>query len=674
MPRKRGFFDERDALDILREAFGGKPKRTRKPRVQLASFFGFSTSNLITPEVGTPIPDANNQGASTATPSAQSDIVLIAKSNEARLAELQILIKERTLTGAEEQELHARTAARVSQYDISEVEKVLETSRQIGTEIPQGYNNAAAIIKLEITKLKSGSASALPSPAGASDDLSGANTIPPSNVSVGTKPTIESPVLPTSPPSTPPMPIKLPSPLPTPAQPKQSGNVPHAPLTTISETEAPMLEVITERIEATAELPSIDALEEQMKSAVMHANKAPLPPAPPTLPTPPKDSNTSTGKSAPRKPIPAPIPQPELVAPKIEGADIHAENQKIAIPPKPATTPKPLPISKIKPLDTLEPTPLTPEETDDLLSGQYPEAIVSPEDLALVLEKKKIPAASKKPSLPKKSRNFLVTAKKGDALWNLIEDRLGSSDAMGKDFANKFNALPSSKRIHIIDAVETFIRKSADLFHIADPNNIRPGDTFNLGPILDDEKSMLELVVNAQDKEKALDAVIVEMDNVIVDRSRANGDKTPIEHEIDKAIFGPILPVEEVISTEDDPQYTPRPISEGLPGTEKNKIEIKLYPEENHWRKFLGFTAEHYNSIRNIKVKQILDLVPSREKAETSWNSAVRQELLDVPRRNFESLVRLSEFIRGYSSGNGKGIREMTIRQFFGGICRNKKN
>lgn len=566
MPRKRGFFDERDAVEILRDAFFGIPKQTRKPRIQLAS---------AAIPIPTPLP-------------LSPDLEKVKQSNQARIAELKKIAKDSKLSPTDEKELHARIAADVSQYNIPEIKKVLETSRELGTEIPQGYNEATAFIRKELIKLK----------------------------------TTEAP-----PPAPLPQPKKIPPPPPVPA-PKPKVSIP-------LKSESPILKPES--------LPSIDALEEQFKQAEQ--------------------------KIAQEQAKPVTVPTKIPFAPPL---------------PKEGTTPT-------------KPKLLTPKQTEELLSAANTKSIITPEELAKALEKRKsvkavekqpIPSAKepekfqqiekKAPPAPEPvppsfaeehAKRFRVTAKRNDALWNLIEDRLGSSNAMGANFARMFNALPRSKRIQVIDAVEDFIQKNKDSFKI--PAVLQPGDTIDLGLILDDEETMLNLIINAQNKEKALDAIITRMNADIINASHANEGKTPVEIEIDKIIFGSDLPPlekiipEEVISTS-------RAIVPALPGTEAKKQDIMLYHGEDRWRRFLGFSAEHYNSIRNVKIKHLLDLVPSREKAEVSWGGAVRQDLLDVPRGQFESLVRLSEFIHSYSAGNGKGIREMTIRQFLGGISKDQ--
>lgn len=265
----------------------------------------------------------------------------------------------------------------------------------------------------------------------------------------------------------------------------------------------------------------------------------------------------------------------------------------------------------------------------------------------------------------------------GFTLWGTLDRAFQSGEKLDdKTVSVLFNRLPPITQTHFIDTAESYIKTTIGEERRSKTGSdqssskltkraLLAGDTITIEPLLRNESVLLDLVEKTKQIAAIKEELVQRSGRKIADWLRYHQTEPRTEQRLEEVLYGPeALKMLTKKRTDEEETFFKKALNENLTQYEEEIILAALPPYERNIRDRLRMSTAEYLRIRHVLVEKLLDAVPADPKQlALVTQSAVRQELLEVPEAEFQKRVRTAHIIHDYAFG--KELRYVTIRQFF---------
>ncbi len=290
-----------------------------------------------------------------------------------------------------------------------------------------------------------------------------------------------------------------------------------------------------------------------------------------------------------------------------------------------------------------------------------------------------------KEAVEQANQNFIETAKSGDSVWKMSQEQLV------KHYGEEFNQLDPASQAHIIDSIKDRIAENSAKFGLENPDNLKVGQQIDFSEILDNKNEM--------DKIFNQTSVLTDNEKVNILSAKNKLGLWVQEHPEEKLTSEKVSEIlrnqsEEIVQPGIDPDafkngesFLQKAVEEtaesgelseeelNIAGEEKQaaeigekaEIETKISSIEDNLVKRIGFNQSEYGAIKDIKVKELLEKLPSEERAwEMYRETPVTQ--IELPHDGvygpdeFGKQVKLAEYLRSFNPD--KTAKNLSIHEF----------
>jgi|GEM_PF-5393874 len=301
------------------------------------------------------------------------------------------------------------------------------------------------------------------------------------------------------------------------------------------------------------------------------------------------------------------------------------------------------------------------------LQGEAPpETPIAPPD-----EEAKIGHAIKEPTgaemkgaiefTPEQLREFV---KSGDSVWKNVERKLEA--LYGTEFA-KLNPAQKTFAIDWIkDEISDRLKEQG-----LNPDKLKIGQELDYSGILDNKEKMASIFGRANELDHAMQDSINKNSKMIADWAREHPREALTSERVEEILRA--KPVRAEIPTDYTHDAGPTRHENFYNGVSLPEAEAYGSRESAFFAKLAGLSEHEYKTIRTVKIRDILEQIPSEKEARIIWEGQIPGRTINLPsfeqydKNEFEGHVRLAQILRHYIEGHPHEaiFSNMTVDDFF---------
>jgi len=257
------------------------------------------------------------------------------------------------------------------------------------------------------------------------------------------------------------------------------------------------------------------------------------------------------------------------------------------------------------------------------------------------------------------------SARTGDSVWKMAERKLEGL------YGNKFTGLDEARKTFVIDAIKDEIVKNPEKFGLENADRIKIGQTIDFSGILDDKERMSGIFARANDLDASVRESIVKNNKMIADWMQEHPGERLTSERVEEIIHP--KPTRAEIPTDYTHDTGPTREESFYNGVSLAEAEAYGSRESAFFAKLAGLSEHEYKTIRTIKIRDILEQIPSEKEARIIWEGQIPGRTINLPyfeqydKSEFEGHIRLAGILRHYIQGHPHEaiLSGMTVDDFF---------
>ena len=252
----------------------------------------------------------------------------------------------------------------------------------------------------------------------------------------------------------------------------------------------------------------------------------------------------------------------------------------------------------------------------------------------------------------------------GDSVWKTTERKL---DGL---FGNKFTELDPARKTFVIDAIKDEIAGQMKEQGL-NPDRLKIGQELDYSGILDNKEKMDSFFARANDLDASVRESIVKNNKMIADWMQEHPGERLTSERVEEIIHP--KPTRAEIPTDYTHDTGPTREESFYNGVSLAEAEAYGSRESAFFAKLAGLSEHEYKTIRTIKIRDILEQIPSEKEARIIWEGQIPGRTINLPyfeqydKSEFEGHIRLAGILRHYIQGHPHEaiLSGMTVDDFF---------
>ena len=257
------------------------------------------------------------------------------------------------------------------------------------------------------------------------------------------------------------------------------------------------------------------------------------------------------------------------------------------------------------------------------------------------------------------------SARSGDSVWKITERKLEEL------YGNKFTGLDEARKTFVIDAIKDEIAKNPEKFGLENIDRIKIGQTIDFSGVLDDKERMGSIFARANDLDDAVRESIVKNNKLLTDWVGEHPREALTSERVEEILRA--KPGRPEIPTDYLHDAGPTREESFYNGVRLTEVEAYGSRESAFFAKLAGLSEYEYKTIRTIKIRDILEQIPSEKEARIIWEGQIPGRTINLPhfdqydKNEFEGHMRLAQILRHYIEGHPHEaiLSGMTVDDFF---------
>src|SRR3989338_5730242 len=255
----------------------------------------------------------------------------------------------------------------------------------------------------------------------------------------------------------------------------------------------------------------------------------------------------------------------------------------------------------------------------------------------------------------------------GGSVWSAAEEKI--NELYGKTHAH---LLKDTGRATILtDGVKDAMVERLKQMGIQNPDRLPVGQELDFSGILDNKEKMAALFERANDLDDAVRESIVKNNKLLTDWVGEHPREALTSERVEEILRA--KPVRPEIPTDYLHDAGPTREESFYNGVSVAEAEAYGSRESAVFAKLAGLSEHEYKTIRAIKIRDILEQIPSEKEARIIWEGQIPGRTINLPhfdqydKNEFQGHVRLAEILRNYIQGHPHEalLERLTVDDFF---------